>query len=153
MYPFNKEDLGLASDIEALSDDLSCMYGQELDNALDIPVNRMKFLFPNLDHPEASVIDIKLRIMSTSIDISKSIDPEALISIWSARTGKSSLDLDIMCNMIIDADFRLVTEMEVESDWLMISKKKSTELSDKMTHVSNLFCVIDDDDFFISDDE
>jgi hypothetical protein len=148
-HPFNKEDLGLAIDIESHNEDILFVYGQELDNALDVPVNRMRFLFPNIEYPEASVIDIKLRIMSTSVDVTKSIDIDSLIAIWSARTGKSTLDLDIMCNMMIDADFRLVTEMEVESDWLNIVKRQSTELSEKMQIRQELYYEIDEDDFFM----
>jgi hypothetical protein len=151
-HPFNKEDLGLSVDIESHNEDILFVYGQELDNALDNPVNRMRFLFPNVEYPEASVIDIKLRIMSTSVDITRAIDTDSLIAIWSARTGKSTLELDIMCNMMIDADFRLVTEMEVESDWLNIVKKQSTELTEKMQIREELYYEIDEDDFFMPEE-
>jgi hypothetical protein len=149
---YNKEDMGLTKDIEVL-EDVQGLYGAELDSALDNPVNRMMFLFPNKDNPEESVKDIKLRIMSVNISIPLRMELDDVITMWSAKTGKSGLDLDIMCNMIIDADFRLMTEMEVENDWMKIHKHDSHSLKDAAKLKYNLFYEEEVDHIFSEDED
>jgi hypothetical protein len=129
-----KEDVGLCHDIETKGDDILLIYGNKLDEALDSPINRMSFLFPNKKYPEKSVKDIQLRVMSVNLDIPDKMHIDDIIKLWEAKTGKNKLLLDISVNAIIDADFRLMTEMEVESDWQKIVRTKSEKLTSELQY-------------------
>lgn len=124
---YNKEDKALAIDIEAMEPILS-LSGTELEETLDNPLDRLKFLFPNKRHPEKSLKDIILRIVCMSIDIPKNSTLAEIVAIWCTKTKKSKLELDIIVNSVIDAEFRVLVELEAELDYLDIVKNKQLEL-------------------------
>lgn len=142
---YNKEDMALSADIEAI-DDLLSLEGLELDEALDKPINRLRFLFPNKRFPEKSLKDIIYRVVCCSIDVPEQMVLAEVVALWCTKTGRSKLELDILVNHIIDAEFRALVEIEAEVKYLSIVKKNVHALTEDAQLRSRLFTQTDYDD-------
>lgn len=137
---YNKEDMGLSSDVESKDlDNILELTGIELDEAMDDPLTRFKMLFPYVKNPLRSLVEIKLRIISCYIDIPKQYSFDQVQAEYLKKTQKSKLEFDIIVNTILDTEYRLIVELEAESQWMDIVKKRSHFLEEETQLRNNLY--------------